>query len=505
KTGCSDTFPNYQVQLLRLYNIDTSYNEDSKVRAVVDWNQALSVETGNGSRKLPLTIAEGTGYYVWRVRPIGNVHDGGIADDRNWGAWSVAPPNDTIVNFTDPNTTLPKYLFYYRQFNDSMNWAYSRGFDEGGRISEGMVFANGALQPRQSQVRVASLDSTIVTSQTVYDFTGRMAMGSLAVPIKKLNGYALGYIDTLLTHNDTLFSAAQFDGDSNYLNPQSANTGIIADYYSNSNSDKRIPNADAYPYARARYASDGTSRVEEGGGPGQVYRIGGGALGKDRTVRSYYGSVSNQELINLFGDEAPSDTSVIKVLTVDPNKVVTVAYMSKDGGVIASGLVRTQGDTLLTGLDETERLQFTVSDTVSGNRAQDKYTFGSTKRLAFAGDTTLTIRYKITPDRLSDHACGTSICSTCDYSIRVALHNIDQPDSSREITILLPPTGCDSVRTIDTTITVHVHAGTYIIERLASSNTIDTASITPANPYGASFAARYRARMAGIITDSIRQ
>ncbi|MEO5928583.1 MAG: hypothetical protein ABIR47_01510, partial [Candidatus Kapaibacterium sp.] len=120
KTGCSDTFPNYQVQLLRLYNIDTSYNEDSKVRAVVDWNQALSVETGNGSRKLPLTIAEGTGYYVWRVRPIGNVYDGGIADDRNWGAWSTAPPNDSIVNFTDPNTTLPKYLFYYRQFNDSM-------------------------------------------------------------------------------------------------------------------------------------------------------------------------------------------------------------------------------------------------------------------------------------------------------------------------------------------------------------------------------------------------
>ncbi|MEP7218820.1 MAG: hypothetical protein ABI876_07875, partial [Bacteroidota bacterium] len=79
KTGCSDTFPNYQVQVLRLYNIDTSYKEDSKVRAVVKWNQALSIETGNGTRQLPLTLAEGTGYYIWRVRPIGNVHDGGIA------------------------------------------------------------------------------------------------------------------------------------------------------------------------------------------------------------------------------------------------------------------------------------------------------------------------------------------------------------------------------------------------------------------------------------------
>ena len=39
-SGCADTFPNYQIQVLRLYNLDTSYNEDDHVRAVVDWDQA---------------------------------------------------------------------------------------------------------------------------------------------------------------------------------------------------------------------------------------------------------------------------------------------------------------------------------------------------------------------------------------------------------------------------------------------------------------------------------
>ena len=48
--GCYEVFPNTQFQLLRLYNIDTSYTEETETRAVVDWSQALTIETGGPSR-----------------------------------------------------------------------------------------------------------------------------------------------------------------------------------------------------------------------------------------------------------------------------------------------------------------------------------------------------------------------------------------------------------------------------------------------------------------------
>src|SRR5690606_35620769 len=88
KSGCADTFPNYQLQVLRLYNIGPTLTDESEIKAVVDWGQALTVETGSGRRSIRLTLAEGTGYYLWRVHPIGSWYDGGIANDSNWGQWS---------------------------------------------------------------------------------------------------------------------------------------------------------------------------------------------------------------------------------------------------------------------------------------------------------------------------------------------------------------------------------------------------------------------------------
>ncbi|MEP7219435.1 MAG: hypothetical protein ABI876_10990, partial [Bacteroidota bacterium] len=507
-TGCSDSFPNYQIQILRLYNTDTSYRLDSKVRAAVDWRQALTLETGSGVRELPLTLAEGTGYYIWRVRPIGSYYEGGIADSRNWGAWSVSPRNDTTLVFTDPAASgLPAYLLYYEQFDDDKNWAYARSFTEGLRVREGMVFATPTGTVRQVQKRIASADSTMV-SERLPDYSGRQVVSSVPVPVgERMSIGYLGYIDTLLTHNGMRFAAEHFDRDSNYRNPATANTGRIADYYSNANPDSTIPTIDGYPYTRMLLSTDGSERPQEAAGIGSTYRIGGGSGGKDRTARAYYSSVSTKELVSLFGDEAPADTSVYKVLTVDPNKVTSVAYMSKEGQIIATALQRPQEDTLLERLDESVRINGTVSDTVTANRISSPFSFFSDKRLSFTQDTTLILRYQLGSVRsVRDSICGIASCKSCDYHIRLIVHNVDMPDSSKEILFTLVATECGEGHAIDTSVTIRVTAGTYIIERHVETNTIDPATITSDNPYGASYAETYRnvlaSQLRGVIEEN---
>jgi RHS repeat-associated protein len=495
-SGCADTFPNYQIQILRLYNIDTSYNTDDKVRGVVDWRQALTLETGSGKPSLPLTMVEGTGYYIWRVRPIGSLYEGGAGDELNWGVWTPSPPSDTVVNFTSPaDSLLPDWAFYYEQFDDTLIWAYQRTFTEGLKIAEGMTYANTLGAPVQSQGRVQSHD-TILAAQTVYDYTGRPVVSSMAVPINRSGSDYFSYIPKLLGHNDTLFSAANFDRDSNYRQPDPANSGPINEYYSDFNGDLNVPSADEYPYTRAILATDGTGRMEEAGGVGEVYRIGGGALGKERTVRVYYSGVSNTELIRIFGDEAPSDTSVLKVLSVSPNKVTQVQYITKEGAVIATCLAREQGDTLLRGLNESLVIDEMIADTIAGTRRTGKYGFFNNKRLSFTSDTVLSFHYKITPDTLHDEICGIEHCSTCDYHVKLFLHNVNEPDSSRELDFVLGADPCSATHSIDTTVVIPVKAGTYIIEKRTETNTIDTLTLTPDNPYGTTYADAYRRSMA---------
>ncbi len=502
-----DTFPNYQLQLLRLYNLDTSKKSATQVKARVDWNQALTVETDDGARHIDLTVAEGTGYYLWRVRPIGSLYPGGVADARNWGIWSSAPAQGSMVEYTAPDQTspaIPAAAFFYQQFDDDKNWVYSRGFAENGRISEGMSYFSGGGEPRQSQVRVRSGDS-ILARGGASDYSGRQSVGSMAAPVgqRSLSGGGTGYFGYVpqLLGGSGEYTAKDFDADGNFRNPGSAG-GTVNGYYSSSNPDKSVPSASGYPFARALYAGDGSGRVAELSGAGPVHRIGGGAGGKDRTVKVYYSSASDMELVRLFGDEAPIDTSVRKVLVLDPNKVTTVQYITKEGEVIATALQRSQGDTLLAALNESG-ISGTISDTIRGNRSRSVYSFSSNKRLSFTDTTDLTIDYRITPNTLNVDACG-SYCSTCDYHVRIILHNVDNPDSSREYPLTIGADECGEVTERSITKTVRVPPGTYIVERRVESNTIDTTTVTPSNPYGSSYASAFRGRIAHSMDSLIR-
>ncbi len=498
--GCADTFPNYQLQILRLYNIDPSLDQDDEVKAVVDWNQALTVETGGGSRSMALTLAEGTGYYLWRVRPIGSFHEGAVANDSNWGVWSAAPAGGSIVTYLDPkDSLLPDAGFFYEQFDDDLNWMYARKFTEGARIREGMVFGTPAALPSQMQTRVRSEDVILANGRSM-DFNGVSPLGSLRAPVAESS---FGFQPGLLDDGSKPYSAENFDDDATVDDPDPVTDGPINDYYSDSNPNENIPNAREYPTARATYWPDGTGRLKELGGVGPGRQIGGEIGGKDRTTKVYYSGVSDWELVRLFGDEAPADTTVIKVLTLDPNKITSVRYVSKEGHVIATAIDTREGDTLLTRLQEDSLASTAVPDTIRGDLRRGPYSFSSSKRLSFTDTTTLTLDYHLRADTMQYNGCVDG-CMTCDYRVSLILHDLETPDNSRTLRFTVASYSCEGSRPeIDTTFQITVPPGSYIVERRVETNSVDSSTVSWDDSYGTSYAEKFRNLIAGQIRDAV--
>ena len=209
-----DIAPNYQFQLLRLFNTDpTKITDEHDIQATIDWDKALTVETGNSLQELKLSITEGTGYYVWRARQIGNAFEGGAGNDRNWGDWTDVGLYNQGYTGTVTSGISP-YLFFYKQFDDDKNWIFTRSFIEGDVITKGQVnigeginYANGLQMAQQQQTRIKS-SQKIISSETIYDYSGRPALSTMAAPLNSqysytpegafvpapVNNSALGYI-----------------------------------------------------------------------------------------------------------------------------------------------------------------------------------------------------------------------------------------------------------------------------------------------------------------------
>lgn len=362
-----DAYPNYELQILKLYNTDESFDDEpNKITTIIDWSKALKVETQSFNHKISLTIAEGTGYYIWRVRPIGNYFEGGIANNENYGEWSNSCINNTSVTLekntlTSGNNPIP-YAFYFTDPDENINWIYNRTFAEGDnenqantsgvKVSEGMNYADGLLRARQSQAYNNANHTTIV-SQTISDYSGRPALTTLPVPIDGgLKGYKVGFVQT----SSGLYTAADYDKGTYVDNPSTIKDDASSafSYYSNTqvtlnaNADNtNVPNAEGYAFKRTKFKTDGTGRVDEESGVGKVHSLGSQIDGKGRTTRILFGTPSDDELIRMFGDEAPLSESVIKTITIDPNNVVSVTYTSKEGKTIATALLSENTDNLV--------------------------------------------------------------------------------------------------------------------------------------------------------------
>lgn len=473
-----EEFPNYEFQLLRLYNnAQANTTNQTIIQADIDWNKALTIETQSSATSLTISVVEGTGYYVWRVRPIGNFFEGAIANDQNWGAWSTTPGfnqgNSIALNFgTAPSPNA--YVFYYTQFDEDINFSYSRFFAEEGKIKEGMTYANQLLQVQQNQIHLESQDDILV-SQTVMDFVGRPALTSLPVPVG--NKISLGYEPLFMKHalSGNLYKAEYFD-DTNYQNPEAVSdlTGDNFDYYSDNNPDLSIPNAEGYPFSRTLFYSNGVNQVKETGGPGDTHRIRN--TGTARTQRTLYSGVADAELIRIFGDEAPASESVHKVINIDANNVASVSYISKEGNVLATCLSINGVNPLLDPLPSQSTASFTVADTLSGDLPYGPTGTQSVTTVAFVEPTSISLHYEITASTIEDICLD--FCTTCDYKIEFLVQNVDDAaNPPLVVEKLLPPDICSNPVQWDTVIYLTLNPGMYTISRRVTAANVDPATI----------------------------
>ncbi|MGB0522470.1 MAG: hypothetical protein ACPGJS_05895 [Flammeovirgaceae bacterium] len=416
--------PNYQFQLLRLYNTDPTKKDSTNITAEVDWNKALSLEMESHQRFLKLTMAEGTGYYIWRVRPIGNLCEGGIANPCNYGKWSNEYAGTISLNGPSsfPTDAQGRQVagFFYEDPDDQLNFVYGRTFSEQGKIKETVTYANGLQQVRQKQTRIPS-DNTTVTAQTIYDFTGRPRVNTLPVPKEEegLTGYKKKFVQN---EKGELFGAKDFDDETTgtITNPKKIKQeGTDFSYYDGKNSgtlNAHVADAEGYAYTASLYENDGTGRVKEQSGVGRKHMIGNGQHGNGggKTLRTFYEQATEAELIRLFGDEAPDHKSVMKTITLDQNNVGNISYTSKEGKVIASCLIALDHaqDSLLPLKDSATEVL--LEDKITGNY-QSFNKIASSKRMSLLEQKTLFIDY------ISD--CNSS--SNCEYTLTVLIKKID--------------------------------------------------------------------------------
>lgn len=420
-------FPNYELQILRLYNNHVSHeNNLDEIKTTIDWSRALRVETQSSNTNFTLTIGEGTGFYLWRVRPVGNFFEGGIANSENYGKWSTSV-NDGDVLLLNKNSISYPEAFYFVDPDENLNWIYNRVFTEGDelangtrtrtRTSEGISYADGLLNLRQNQV-YNDAQNSILISQTINDYSGRPAWSSLPVPVS--GDMNLGYrVDFVQNDDGNLYTTADFDS-IDIFNPSIIEqNGTDFQYYSDNNSDIRIPDAEGYAYKRTIFKNDGTGRVAEESGVGKVHALGTQTNGRGRTTRILYGSPSDKELIMMFGEEAPLKETVTKTITIDPNNVASVTYTSAiNGNVIATALATLQTDNLVA-LNNTGGNNRTVTETVDHNFLQHKQ-FVSYKRLALPYDADVTFSYFLDCNNSGWGCLG----GDCEYDIQFTVTDI---------------------------------------------------------------------------------
>ncbi len=450
----------YQLQVLRLYEAGTDSKNGGETLQGADWSKALSIETESSVASYQLTVAEGSGRYVWRVRAIGN-QEGGIANPKNWGEWSVA----SEFSFVQPDEGTQAQ-------GPGTNWIYSRTFTEGGRVSEKMSFANGLGQIAQVQAKIQSQEQVII-SETRQDYIGRDALQTLPVPVTDKT--TLGYVPDFMKvkNQNRAYQKNDFDSDDTYKEPNQATAG---NYYSGqdvTNSvgevvNAGVPSDGGYPYSRTRYNADGTSRVVEQGGVGADHHI-----GTTHTVKTAYTGVSDAELLQLFGKEAPAAANVHKVITSDPNGTSSVSYQTKDGKTIATALINTRDvnnpQGALDPLESAGAATKTITEVLTERTPFGGIGTRTSKPIVFSVPTTLTIDYKLTPQQLSD-ICNTNSCQSCDYRIQILVIDSETQNEIKSEILSIPMAECrqpETVRSIH--FTLEGLEGSFVVEKRISA------------------------------------
>jgi len=440
-----EAVPAYQIQMMRVYGSMPEGGLDENA-----WKGATSIYSESSETSLLISIAEGSGLYAWRVRPIGSL----IGDAK----YALSNP----ANWNDASWVSAAFTFI--QPDEEKNFIYSRTFTEENRVSEQLSFANGVGQTSQTQVKIHGATDEIVATQTLQDFVGRDVLTALPVPLNGVSQF--GYQDMVISNGATTFNKNDFD-----LDPRNATpAGTFGGYYSGS--IENVADAEGFPYTRTLYTNDRTGRTKEASMPGATH-----ALTSDRsnthTIRTYFSSVDEAELVRVFGMEAPSAKDVHKIITYDANNVGAITYKDKSGKTIATAFDAGAAASSLKDIDGYEYTLDTLVSYITGNTRKSKYQLSAQKPLFFTTPKRVTVDYGLEPATL-DATCAT-LCYSCDYTIEFILHNQDDPtlDSQPLATYTLVGGECAATAPlVGQTFDIDLDAETnYVLERRLSTHT----------------------------------
>jgi len=480
---CPDKFPLYEVNVLRLKNKSAAYRDNpNKLKDTVHWGKAQRLFAYGFTDRMTLTIAEGTGYYVWRVRPIGNYYSGGMANDSNWGCWSVSANENDEINFsgTDSASNVSSWrsggggrgvsMFFYKQFDADKNWQFGRVFVEGkdGRagIAENMTYATSLLLPVQKQSPVPSTGRTLI-QQTIPDYYGRPVMSTLgATRNDSIKAYPrLEYEKMFAKYDTVVYGARHFDVNSRIADPRLM-TGRVGSYWSSSNSDLMIPSSEGYPFTRTLYGSDPLGRVLEQSAAGSAHRIGGA-----HTVKTMYGPATEPELVTMFGSEAPSDSSVSRIFTTDQNGVTSLTYQRMDGKTIATCLIVGDGNGLLFPINDSSVInKLSVRDTLRKGVNAEQQRIVAQRTILLTDTTSVNLTYFIQPNTIQ-FECS-NYCKTCDYNVYLRVTKVGSTTPVYFDSVLVNGGNCSPITpSTKTPSAITLTPGTYIMERTLQPRT----------------------------------
>jgi len=278
------------------------------------------------------------------------------------------------------------------------------------------------------------------------DYSGRPALNTLPAPTSSPSN-TISYDPTLFTNsNGDPYSASDFD-DAPYSPSLPTGSGIN-NYYNNTNfNELRAPDAGNVPYTRSLFYNDATGRVFRQAGVGNTMRLNDDA-NTSRNIDTYYASVAQEELDRIFGSEAPLYNTTYKVITIDPNDVTSVSYISKSGQVLATCLDNSMDPAVLSDAgDEPTGAEANITINVNNNPIlpgtvvmSSSQSFTLTSPLPI---NTYTLSYEIDLRgfNMMDIASATceKICIGCDYKVEIEVINPMNPSSNFQFAFQVTP------------------------------------------------------------------
>jgi hypothetical protein len=377
------------------------------------------------------------GIIIWRFRCVGR--DIANPEFKLYGNWNINSSGSANAGTWNGN-----FLLTTTNPNSDLSWNVDISYVEDGKKAVSVTYFDGTLRPREAVAYSASTNKYIV-SQQIYDYLGRVALNVAPSISMDDRGFEFRTKFNKNSANDQ-YHFEDFDynkvgskeievdkfgmnsGASRFLSP---NFKTTTDYANLDAATKRMhdfmPDAGGYVFNQIEFTRDPSGRVLRQGGFGKTHQL--KAFDKStstwldgKETYVYDGTPTQTELDMLFGNEVGNYQKYKKVMTVDPNGQLSIAYIDPYGRTIATSLAGDPANTpnldpLSSSshyVDIKDKFVNTVLDKASGS-----------KKLLSNFIATVEGYYKIhyQLDRQQFDLCETGICYECVYDLTISVTN----------------------------------------------------------------------------------